>query len=54
MSVLIGCIPGHEATYNMPRLRTKMTVILACLVILTFQSMGMGSKAWWHCISTSS
>ena len=32
-------------TYKIPRLRMRMTVILACFDILTFHSMGMGSSA---------
>lgn len=32
-------------TYKMPRPRMAITVIFVCLVIFTFQSIGIGSSA---------
>lgn len=37
---------GGIATYNMPRERMNATVTLACFVICTDQSIGIGRRAY--------
>lgn len=44
---------AHEWTDKIPRLRIKITVVLACVLILTPHSMGIGISACGKTNNTS-